>query len=150
MSSSPWDPPQLAPPAPPALPALAPTPGPLATPSAPPSPPVPARPQQPTPSAPAGVFRFDGGAATYIGTALLGLLLTVVTFGICYPFALMLMERWHAKHTTINGYRLRFVGSATGLFARWLLWLLLIFVTCGIYGFWVTPRIARWKVERRG
>ena len=40
-----------------------------------------------------GRFRFDGGAATYVGTALLGFLITVCTFGICYPFALVLKER---------------------------------------------------------
>lgn len=95
------------------------------------------------------MFRFDGGAATFVGTALLGLLITVVTLGICYPFALVLMERWRAKHTTVDGDRLKFVGSATGLFGRWLLWLLLIIVTLGIYSFWVVPRITRWRVEHR-
>ena len=95
------------------------------------------------------MFQFDGGAATFVGTALLGLLITVVTFGICYPFALVLMERWRAKHTTVDGYRLKFVGSATGLFGRWLLWLLLIIVTFGIYSFWVVPRVTRWRVEHR-
>jgi len=94
-----------------------------------------------------GRFKFDGGAATYIGTAILGALLTVATLGICYPFAVVLMQRWRAKHSLIDGKRLVFTGSAWGLFGRWLLWLLLIFVTLGIYLFWVGPRIQRWKWE---
>jgi hypothetical protein len=92
-------------------------------------------------------FTFDGGAATYFGTALLALLVTVFTLGICYPFALVLRERWRCKHTYIDGHRLRFNGTGIGLFGLWLLWFLLIIVTLGIYGFWVGPRIEKWKVE---
>jgi uncharacterized membrane protein YjgN (DUF898 family) len=48
-------------------------------------------------------FTFDGGAATYFGTALLGAILTIFSFGILYPFALVLRERWRAKHSFIDG-----------------------------------------------
>jgi uncharacterized membrane protein YjgN (DUF898 family) len=92
-----------------------------------------------------GRFTFDGGAATYIGTALLGALITICTLGICYPFALVLTERWRAKHSFIDGRRLAFTGSATGLFGNWLKWLFLSVITLGIYLFWVGPRIAAWK-----
>ncbi|WP_234808016.1 DUF898 domain-containing protein [Mycolicibacillus trivialis] len=95
-------------------------------------------------------FAFDGGAATYIGTAVLAFLITVCTLGICYPFALVLRERWRAKHSYIGGRQLVFNGSAWGLFGLWLKWLLLIIITLGIYGFWVSPRIARWKWENTG
>lgn len=94
-----------------------------------------------------GRFRFDGGAATYIGTALLGLLVTVVTLGLCYPFALVLRERWRCKHTYLDGYRLVFTGSAWGLFGLWIKWFLLIVVTLGIYLLWVAPRVQKWKTE---
>ena len=92
-----------------------------------------------------GRFTFDGGAATYVGTALLGMLITVLTLGICYPFALVLRERWRAKHSYIDGRRLEFTGSAMGLFGNWIKWLFLIVITIGIYAFWVGPRIAAWK-----
>ena len=92
-----------------------------------------------------GRFTFDGGAATYIGTALLGALITVGTLGICYPFALVLTERWRAKHSFIDGRRLVFTGSAMGLFGSWIKWLFLSIITLGIYLFWVGPRIAAWK-----
>ena len=92
-----------------------------------------------------GRFTFDGGAATYIGTALLGGLITLCTLGICYPFALVLIERWRAKHSFIDGQRLEFTGSAMGLFGNWIKWLFLSVITLGIYLFWVGPRIAAWK-----
>ena len=92
-------------------------------------------------------FRFDGGAATYVGTALLGLAITVLTLGICYPFALVLNERWRAKHSYIDGFQLRFTGSAIGLFGNWITWLFLSVITLGIYLLWVIPRIQRWKAQ---
>ena len=94
-----------------------------------------------------GRFKFDGGAATYVGTGILAMLITVCTFGICYPFALVLRERWRAKHSSIDGFQLVFTGSATALFGNWIKWLLLIIVTFGVYLFWVRPRIASWKWE---
>ncbi|MDX6255593.1 MAG: hypothetical protein QOJ11_1927 [Frankiales bacterium] len=92
-------------------------------------------------------FAFDGGAATYFGTGLLALLITVVTLGICYPFALVLRQRWRAKHSYIDGHRLQFTGSAWGLFGNWLIWFALCVITLGVYSFWVGPRIARWLWE---
>jgi len=88
-------------------------------------------------------FAFDGGAGTYIGTAILGFALTVFPLGTMYPFALVLREQWKAKHSYIDGKRLVFSGSAVGLFGRWLLWLVLILVTLGIYLFWVGLRIQK-------
>jgi uncharacterized membrane protein YjgN (DUF898 family) len=92
-------------------------------------------------------FAFDGGAGTYFGTAILAMLVTVCTLGICYPFAVVLRERWRAKHSFIEGRQLVFNGSAWGLFGLWLKWLVLIIVTIGIYSFWVSPRIYRWRWE---
>ncbi|MCX6404027.1 MAG: DUF898 family protein [Actinobacteria bacterium] len=94
-----------------------------------------------------GRFTFDGGAGTYFGTAILGILITVFTLGICYPFALVLRERWRAKHSFIDGQQLEFTGSGFGLFGLWIKWFLLIIITVGIYSFWVGPRIYKWKWE---
>ena len=92
-------------------------------------------------------FSFDGGAATYFGTALLGALVTIVTLGICYPFSLVLNEKWRAKHSYIEGRQLVFTGTGVGLFGLWIKWFLLIVITLGIYGIWVAPRVAKWKWE---
>ncbi|WP_253904239.1 DUF898 family protein [Arthrobacter sp. Br18] len=93
------------------------------------------------------IYQFRGGAATWFGTQLLGVLVTVFTLGICAPFAVVLVQRWHAKHTTLMGRPLKFVGSARGIFGRWLVWLLLSILTLGIYTFWVYPRMTQWIVE---
>ena len=92
-------------------------------------------------------FTFDGGAATFVGTAILGFLITVFTLGICYPFALVLMQRWKAKHTYIRGLQLQFTGTGIGLFGNWIKWFFLTLITLGIYGFWVQPRLQQWIVE---
>ena len=94
-----------------------------------------------------GRFHFDGGAGTYLGTGILAALITICTAGICYPFALVLLERWRCKHTYIDGQRLIFSGTGMGLFGLWIKWFLLIVVTLGIYSFWVAPRIQQWKIE---
>lgn len=97
---------------------------------------------------PAGnIMEFDGGAADFLGTQILGWLITVCTAGICYPFALVLLERWRAKHTILQGRRLHFKGTGMGLFGLWIKWLFLIIITVGIYSFWVMPRVTRWKIE---
>jgi uncharacterized membrane protein YjgN (DUF898 family) len=92
-------------------------------------------------------FDFKGGAATYWGTAMLGALITILSLGFLYPFALVLNERWRAKHSFIGGRQLEFAGSAWGLLGRWIIWLTLIVVTFGIYSFWVIPRLQKWKWE---
>ncbi len=92
-------------------------------------------------------FQFDGGAGTYLGTRILASLIIIFTLGICYPYALVLMERWRAKHTYIDGQQLVFTGTGIGLFGLWIKWFLLIIITVGIYSFWVAPRIVKWKIE---
>lgn len=92
-------------------------------------------------------FVFDGGAGTFIGTGLLAFLVTILTLGICTPFAVVLRERWRAKHTYINGHRLVFLGGGMQLFGLWVKWFLLIIVTLGVYSLWVVPRVQKWVVE---
>jgi uncharacterized membrane protein YjgN (DUF898 family) len=94
-------------------------------------------------------FQFDGGAATYFGTAILATLITLVTLGIALPFALVLRQRWQAKHTTVYGRRLRFTGTGIGLFGQWIKWFFLILITLGIYSFWVVPRLTKWVIEHQ-
>lgn len=94
-----------------------------------------------------GRFTFNGGAATYVGTAILGGLITLMTLGICYPFALVLMQRWKAKHSFIDGRQLVFTGTGIGLFGTWIKWLVLLVITVGIYSLWLGPRIQKWVWE---
>jgi len=50
-----------------------------------------------------GQSYFDGGLLQLIGWRLLGTLITVVTFGICYPWAVCMVYGWKIKHTVIEG-----------------------------------------------
>lgn len=87
---------------------------------------------------------FDGGLFQLIGWKLLGGLITLITLGICYPWAVCMVYNWEVKHTVIEGKRLEFDGKAIGLFGNWIKWLLLTIITFGIYGFWVNIKLKKW------
>lgn len=91
--------------------------------------------------------RFDGGLISYVGHSLLAGFITLVTFGIFTPWAIVLMYRWKTRHTIIDGRRLQFNGSAMGLFGHWIKWFLLTLITLGIYGFWLHIKLEQWKVS---
>jgi uncharacterized membrane protein YjgN (DUF898 family) len=90
---------------------------------------------------------FDGGLLQLIGWQILGGLVTTLTLGICYPWAICMIYRWEAKHTVINGRRLKFTGTATQLFGNWIKWLLLTLITFGIYSFWLNIKLMQWKTK---
>ncbi|WP_257155388.1 YjgN family protein [Bacillus cereus] len=82
-----------------------------------------------------------------MGWSILGALITVLTLGICYPWALCMVYGWKINHTVVDGHRMKFNGSAVGLFGNWIKWLLLTVITLGIYGFWVSIKLEDWKVK---
>lgn len=90
---------------------------------------------------------FDGGLAQLIGWGIIGFLLTVCTLGICYPWALCMHYGWKINHTVIEGRRLKFTGSAVGLFGLWIKWLILSIITLGIYSFWVGISLEKWRTK---
>lgn len=90
---------------------------------------------------------FDGGLLQLIGWSILGVIITVITLGICYPWALCMQYGWKIRHTVINGQRLAFDGSAVQLFGNWIKWLLLCLITFGIYSFWLGIALEKWKTK---
>ncbi len=90
---------------------------------------------------------FDGGLFEYFCIKILGVLMIIFTLGICTPWAICMIYGWRINHTVIEGRRLRFTGTAVGLFGSWIKWLLLCIITCGIYSFWVFIALEKWKVE---
>ncbi|AUN08976.1 hypothetical protein CF081_19615 [Clostridium botulinum] len=98
-------------------------------------------------NAPVGDSYFDGGLLQLIGWTLLGFIITTCTFGICYPWAVCMIYGWKINHTVVNGRRLKFHGTAMGLFGNWIKWLLLSVITLGIYLFWVGIAIEKWKAK---
>jgi uncharacterized membrane protein YjgN (DUF898 family) len=91
--------------------------------------------------------KFTGGLLGLIGITLLQLLLTVITLGIAFPFAVCIKESWIAKHTIIDGHRLTFDGNGLQLWGKYIIWLLLTVITCGIYGLWLGIKMKKWVVS---
>lgn len=90
---------------------------------------------------------FDGGLLELIGWMILGGIITTITLGVGYPWALCKVYAWEINHTVIEGKRLRFNGKPMGLFSRWIKWILLCIITLGIYGFWLGIDLQKWKTE---
>ena len=90
---------------------------------------------------------FDGGLLQLIGWKIIGFFITILTFGICYPFAVCMIYDWEVKHTVINGKRLYFDGNGLQLLGNWIKWFLLIIITFGIYSFWVSISLQKWKTK---
>lgn len=94
-----------------------------------------------------GKSYFDGGLLQYLGWSILGFLVTAFTFGICYPWSITMRYAWKVNHTVIDGKRLKFTGSAVGLFGNWIKWWALSIITFGIYSFWLFIKLEKWKVK---
>ena len=104
---------------------------------------------------------FDGTLWQMIGWQIACWAITLITFGIAYPWGACLLFRWETEHTTINGKRLKFTGTGGDLFLLYLqLYLifaglilvsaLLIFLlpfVLVLFGPYMALRIKRWRVE---
>ncbi|MEB3376788.1 DUF898 family protein [Pediococcus pentosaceus] len=90
---------------------------------------------------------FDGGLLQLIGWTILGFIITVFSFGILYPWAVVMVYGWQINHTVVDGHRMKFNGTAIGLFGNWIKWLILTIITLGIYGFWVNIKLLDWKAS---
>ena len=71
---------------------------------------------------------FDGTVLQLVGYSLLAGLLTAVTFGIGYPWALCMLKRWETKHTYIESRRLQFDGKGLQLLGMWFMLAIIPFV----------------------
>lgn len=85
-----------------------------------------------------GKSYFDGTTLQLIGWRFLGSLVSIITLGLCTPWAFTMIYRWEANHTYIEGRKLRFDGSAIQLFGKWIVWLLvaigMITIFCVVEG----------------
>lgn len=91
--------------------------------------------------------KFDGGVLELIGINIVQWLLIIITLGIALPWAVSMKYKWVTNHTTINGKRLKFIGSGGSLFVNYIKWWLLTLITFGIYGFWLEIKLHQWKVK---
>lgn len=75
---------------------------------------------------------FDGEVLQLIGWKFLAWLLTAVTFGIAYPWAVCMVQRWETKHTVIESNRLKFDGKGIQLLGVWILLAILPFALLAV------------------
>ena len=87
---------------------------------------------------------FDGGLLSYVGHAILAMLIMGFTVAIDTPRAVCMMQNWKVKHTVIDGRRLYFDGTGSQLFGNWIKWFLLTIITLGIYSFWLHIKMEQW------
>ena len=90
---------------------------------------------------------FTGGLLGLIGINIWTTLLSVVTLGLCAPWAVCCKQRWIAKHTYIDGRQLVFDGTGGQLFGNYIKWFLLTLITLGIYGFWLDIKMKQWLAK---
>lgn len=99
---------------------------------------------------PAGPFRnsnWDGSVLDTFVNSLVASIIIMCTFGLGTPWALCYMFRFITSHAIVDGKRLRFDGDGASLFGNYFVWMLLTVVTCGIYSFWVAPKLYKWIVS---
>lgn len=90
---------------------------------------------------------WDGSVLDTVVNSIVASLIMSLTCGIATPWAICYMMKFVIGHAVVEGKRLRFVGKGGSLFGNWIKWFLLTMITCGIYGFWVTPRLYKWIVS---
>ena len=91
--------------------------------------------------------KFTGGLLGLIGISILQFVIIAFTLGFGAPWAVCMRESWVAKHTIIDGKQLVFDGTGAQLFGNYIKWLLLSFVTFGIYGLWLSIKMKQWIVK---
>lgn len=91
---------------------------------------------------------FDGKILQMIGVNLFTNALTIISFGLLFPFGICYKQKWIAKHTVINRKRIKFDGKAVSLIGHYLLWWLLSVITFGIYALWLPIKVYGWQVKR--
>lgn len=91
---------------------------------------------------------FTGGAFAHFFIGLLTGFVSAITLFLAYPAMVCMKYRWEMSHTYINGQRLKFDGKGMQLFGKFIVWLLLSVITCGIY-FVVCGSVAleKWKTK---
>ncbi len=90
---------------------------------------------------------WNGSVGDTLINSLVASLIMSVTCYIATPWAICYIVRFIVDNAVINGKTYYFDGDGGQLFGQWIKWLLLTVVTCGIYSFWVTPKLYNWIFE---
>lgn len=90
-------------------------------------------------------FRFEGTGFGFGWLLIWTTVLSVLTFGLYFPWAYSAQQRWICANTYVNGRRLKFVGTGMGYFFNWLIILVLTTITFGLYAPWGYCSFKRWE-----
>ena len=92
-----------------------------------------------------GTFEFRGTGLSFFWLMVWTYVLTVITFGLFWPWAYTAQQKWIAENSFIDGKQLVFKGTGLGFFGTWLVIMIFIIITFGIYTPWAFCRIKRWQ-----
>ncbi|MCP4123009.1 MAG: DUF898 domain-containing protein [Bacteroidetes bacterium] len=94
-----------------------------------------------------GKFEFNGTGMSCLWLFIWTTVLSLLTFGLSFPWTASATMRWITKNTTIDGKQLCFKGSGLGFFGNWLLILIFTVITIGIYIPWGFCRSSKWIIN---
>lgn len=89
-------------------------------------------------------FSFRGSMKEFIKIFISGSLLSVITFGLYYPFFETKKHGFMVSHSYFGNQKFEFDGRGRDLFRSYLLTLLLILPTLGFYWFWFQAKMQRY------
>ena len=92
-------------------------------------------------------FEFRGSGLGYFWLALWTTVLTIITGGLFFPWAISAQKRWQASNTFIGGRQLRFCGTGLSFLWQWILISVFTVITLGIYIPWAVCRVYRWVAK---
>ena len=93
------------------------------------------------------VFEFKGSGFGYLWLVVWTSLLTIITFGLFFPWAYSAQQRWITANTYVHGKQLAFHGTGPGFFVNWLIIMVLTIITFGLYTPWAYCQIKRWETN---
>lgn len=94
-----------------------------------------------------GRFEFRGTGLSCLWLFLWTWVLTLITFGLFFPWAYSAQQRWISEHTFIDQRQLAFQGTGFGFFWNWILIMVLTIITFGLYMPWGFCRLKRWQTN---
>lgn len=92
-------------------------------------------------------FEFRGSGLGYFWLLIWTSVLTIITFGLFFPWSFSAQQRWIASNTYVNDRQLVFNGTGLAFLGHWILILILLIITIGIYIPWAYCQVKRWEVE---
>lgn len=92
-------------------------------------------------------FTYEVDVWLYFVNGIACYFIILLSLGIAGPWAICKWGRFHASKSSINGKNLEFTGNAIEFLPTYLILILLMIVTAGIYGIWAGPKVMKWYWE---